>query len=150
MTSYDILTMLLQKCTHYNDSRSLVCIRFRLSSRHIVSRLLMFVAFVNRVGWLVQSPISPAGWRDTCFSKVTDSNILKRNIAMNFQNKQSMWQIKQFLWIKVILNSSPIRWWWIRRLIHKLHKFEPNSMHQDVVSADTWRCWEPEVLRTFS
>lgn len=26
MTSYDILTMLLQKCTHYNDSRSLVCI----------------------------------------------------------------------------------------------------------------------------
>jgi len=40
---------------------------------------------------------------------VTDSNISKRNIAMNFENKQSMWQIKQFLWIKVILNSSPIR-----------------------------------------
>ena len=54
MTSYDILTMLLQKCTHYNDSRSLVCIGLDFSSRHIVSRFADVCCFCES-GWLTCS-----------------------------------------------------------------------------------------------
>ena len=129
--------MYLQKCTHFIDSRSLVCIgldlhvlidftrRFPLDTLCLVCwwLLLVWIGFVDlfnylmyhQFPWQVDVKLASTKWLTATSWNVTSQWILKTS---------NRWANQTIVMDQSHPQLQPIRWWWILRLIHKLPEFD--------------------------